>query len=94
MAEELKVSSTQYKNYERGDSFPYVDKLIAMCKILKVPADYLLKDEDRLFLDYSASYLFEELREMDDAQANMLFYVIQKLIEYKRLFEQNKDEAT
>lgn len=84
MAEKLKILSAQYKNYEQGKSYPHLDKLIVLCTIFNVSADYLLRDKDRLFQNHATSALFDELCKMSDEDSTAIFYVMDKLTEYKR----------
>ena len=88
MAEKIKISPTQYKNYEQGRSFPSIDKLSEICKIFDIPADYLLRDKDRLFRDCATVELYQELKNMDDDKSEALFCAFHKLYEYKK---QSKD---
>ena len=46
VAEELKVSRQSVSKWERGESFPEMDKVIALSNILGVSTDFLLKGED------------------------------------------------
>ncbi|MCR3954939.1 MAG: helix-turn-helix domain-containing protein [Gudongella sp.] len=46
VAEELKVSRQSVSKWERGESFPEMDKVIVLSKILGVSTDFLLKGED------------------------------------------------
>lgn len=83
MAEKLKVSPTQYKNYEQGRSQPAIDKLIEMCKILEIPADYLLRTKDKRYENFATAALFQELQNMDSDKSESIFFVLQKLYELK-----------
>ena len=90
LAEKLGVSYTQYQNYERGQSYPLMEKFITLCQILDVPADYLISDEARIFQDYSSSVMFQEFRDMSDEESNAIHFAFMKMAEYKK--EQNKSE--
>jgi len=84
MAEKIKISTTQLKNYEQGRSFPGIDKLVEICKIFDISADYLIRDKDRAFRDFATVDLYLELKSMDDDKAEALFCAFNKLYEYKK----------
>lgn len=86
MAEKLMISSTQYKNYEQGVCYPPIEKIISLCNILNVSADYLLRNEDRIFQDYATSAFFQELCKMSDEESKAIFYAFEKLIDYKKTY--------
>ena len=84
LAEKLGVSYTQYQNYERGKSYPHMEKFIKLCQIMDVPADYLLSDEARIFRDYSSASLFKEFRDMSDEESKAINFAFLKMAEYKK----------
>lgn len=45
LAEKLGVSRQAITKWERGSSFPKIDKLVALSECLGVSTDYLLKDD-------------------------------------------------
>ena len=73
--------------YEQGNHYPYVERLILICQILNVPMDYLFRDQDRIFQDYTSLSLFRKLREADDEESRSVFNLLQKLLEYKNMDE-------
>lgn len=42
LAEQIGVKQSNVSAYEKGDAFPSMDNLYAICKILSISADYLL----------------------------------------------------
>ena len=84
LAEKMGVSYTQYQNYERGKSYPLMEKFIVLCQLLDVPADYLLSDEARIFQDYSSSVMFQEFRDMTDKESKAINFAFMKMMEYKK----------
>lgn len=42
MADELHITISNYRKYERGRAYPPVDKLVQIADILDVTTDYLL----------------------------------------------------
>lgn len=83
MAEKLKVSVTQYSNYEQGMNFPHIEKLNVLSELFNVPIDYLLKGEKSLYMDFATAALFKKLREMDDDKKQAIFFVANQLAELK-----------
>ena len=87
ISEKIDISLNQYQKYEHDKNFPHVDKLIKICKILDVPADYLLSDKGKIHLDYSNAVLLKEFAAMDDGEAQMFYQVLKRIYELKKTMD-------
>lgn len=91
MAEKLDITPNQYQNYEQGRSYPYVERLISICKVFNIPMDYLFSDNDRIFQDYASAFMFKRLSELDDTESKSIFNLLQKLLELKNMTDEPEE---
>ena len=60
IAEKLGISRQSVQKWESGLSYPSIDKLVSLSKLLNVSIDYLCKDEN--YVDSDAGRVGGELR--------------------------------
>lgn len=81
LAEAIDKSVHHITQMERGLSLPSLPIFKKLCIVLRVPADFLLMDDDALFTRYAAVCATEQLKDQD----------WEKLQEYVELFCRIRD---
>ena len=92
MAEKIDVALNQYQNYEHGKSFPRVSKLGEICEFLQIPADFLLSDHKKIFLDYTNKELLKEFMDLDPDTSEKMYEVLKRISELSKKYKHNEGE--
>lgn len=66
LAEQLGVSRQSVSKWESGQAVPELDKIIAICDIFHISADYLLKPSDMDILSVKTEMLEKQQKSLED----------------------------
>lgn len=66
LAEKLGVSRQSVSKWESGQAVPELDKVIAICEVFHVTADYLLKPSDMDILSVKTKMLEKQQKNLED----------------------------
>lgn len=83
LAEAVDISAQCIRQLENGVHLTSLENFICICKILDVPADFILADIDKKFKIASIAQKWQYLAELDDAEFESLSKSIESVYFYK-----------
>ena len=89
IAEKLGISRQSVQKWESGLSYPSIDKLVSLSKLLNVSIDYLCKDEN--YVDSDAGRVGGELRPQYKSIHEWELYSKTLPIEYRQCIDEGLD---
>ena len=91
LAEAVGFSAQNLKLIENGTNLTSLENFIKICKILDVPADLILADEDKKFKIAAIAQMTEKLSKLDDDEFDSISKSIE-MIYFCKTFEEVSEE--
>ncbi len=91
VANDLKIETNTYGSWERGNTEPPIDMLIALAKYFNVPVDYLIgnANEDSIIiiqneLSEDENYLIDLVRQLDMKDKSTIYELTELMVQAKK----------
>ncbi len=91
IANDLKIETNTYGSWERGNTEPPIDMLIALAKYFNVPVDYLIgnANEDSIIiiqneLSEDENYLIDLVRQLNMKDKSTIYELTELMVQAKK----------